>query len=263
MREIGGSEQLVRTVSVIGNGAHIFAPKEWLGEEICIVRTRKKEVKEQILEVLAPFMEYVKGAYLYGSRARGEAGPDSDVDLFVITSKKLTIKKEGFEIIALEEESIGKAIKISPIMIYSILSEAKPIINSELLETIKKKYPLKKSDLASFLEDTKRMISINKTSLELDKEIEKYADSSSIYSLILRLRGMFIIKLLLKGKQYSKKAFRKWIESNVKGIDYNSFHDIYFAVKMDQKAKAKSKIPIASAESLLAFLEKEVKKYDK
>ena len=264
MREIGGSEhseQLVRTVNAIGNGAHIFAPKEWLGEEICIIRTRKKEVKEQILEVLAPFMEYVKGAYLYGSRARGEAGPESDIDLFVITSKKLTIKKEGFEIIALEEKSIEKAIEISPLMIYSILSEAKPIINSELLEIIKEKYPFKKSNIVDYFEETKRIININKDLLKLDKKEGKSAYEGIIYSLILRLRGLFIIKCLLKGKLYSKKDFRKWIELNVKGIDYNNFYDSYLAVKMDKKIK--SEIPIADAENLLIFLEKEVKKYNK
>jgi putative transposon-encoded protein len=42
-------EQLLRKVTEIGNGAHVFAPKEWIGEEVFIVRTPKKNLKEKIL----------------------------------------------------------------------------------------------------------------------------------------------------------------------------------------------------------------------
>ena len=34
-------EQIIREVKKIGNGAHIFTPKEWIGEKVIIVRTKK------------------------------------------------------------------------------------------------------------------------------------------------------------------------------------------------------------------------------
>ena len=33
-------EQVIREVKEFGNGAHVFAPKEWLGEVVFVVRQR-------------------------------------------------------------------------------------------------------------------------------------------------------------------------------------------------------------------------------
>lgn len=40
--EVKEQEQLIRKVSRIGNGAHIFAPKDWINEKVIIVRVEKK-----------------------------------------------------------------------------------------------------------------------------------------------------------------------------------------------------------------------------
>ena len=60
--------------------------------------------------------------------------------MFVIVNKRISIKKDNYEIIALEEKDIEKAMKISPLLISSALAEAKPIINSKLVERLKKRY---------------------------------------------------------------------------------------------------------------------------
>ena len=52
-------EQLIRQVTEIGNGAHIFAPKEWIGERVLIVKTRKS-LKEEILSDMKGILDYVK-----------------------------------------------------------------------------------------------------------------------------------------------------------------------------------------------------------
>ena len=184
-------EQIIRKVTGIGNGAHIFAPKEWLGEEVFVVRHQKKSLKESILSVIEPHLEHIEGAYLYGSYARKEQTKDSDIDLLLITSKKLKIKKQGYEIISIEKEKVQEAIKIAPILIYSALSEAVPIINIKLLNELKSKYNPKLSDFKEFLESTKRVISINEQFLEEDKKNEKKKESENIpYPLILRLKGV-------------------------------------------------------------------------
>lgn len=257
---IKAQEQLIRKVTTIGNGAHIFAPKDWLGEEVFIIRTPQKSLKEKILSVLDPYLEYIEGAYLYGSQSRGETTKDSDIDLLLITTKKLKIKKSGYEIISLQKNEISKAIKIEPIIVYSALSEAKPIINVKLLEELKDKYKPKLADFKEFIEDTKRILSINKEFLELDKEEGELSESESVpYSLILRLRGMFIINNLLLKKIYSNKKFHSWINKNVQNIDYSTIYEVYKAVKNNSKAK---KVKIKDLVALHDFLKKETKKLE-
>lgn len=86
----------MRLVTSIGNGAHIFAPKEWLGEEVIIIRkAERKSLKQKILDVLNGHLENILGVYLYGSQARGEADKSSDIDLLVVTTRKTSIKKKA------------------------------------------------------------------------------------------------------------------------------------------------------------------------
>ena len=247
-------EQIIRAVTPIGNGAHIFAPKEWIGEEVMIVRPPKKLLKEKILETLEPYLEHIKGTYLYGSRARGEEEKDSDIDLFLITSKPLKIKKKSFEIIAIEENKIKDAIKVAPIMIYSILAEAKPIINENLLQELRKKYKPKEKDFKEFLNSTKRIININEELLKLEEDSLESTKQS--YSIILRLRGIYIIKMLLKQKTYSHKGFRSWIEKSIKDIDYNSIYEAYRKIKSNLKIQKPAKS--SDLKALLNLLKQEI-----
>ena len=57
-------EQIIRTVSQVGNGAHIFAPKEWINEKVLIVRLEQKTVKEQIMEKIYPFLDKIIAVFL-------------------------------------------------------------------------------------------------------------------------------------------------------------------------------------------------------
>lgn len=230
-------EKITRIVTGIGNGAHVFTPKEWVGEEVILVRKPKPPVNDRILAVLKPYLENVIGVYLYGSYARGEAGKDSDIDLFVVTNKKIKIEKENYEIVSLTEDSIEQAIKISPILIYSALKEAKPIVNSKLLAELKEKYPIEKKYLKEYLKETKEVIEINEALLDG-------------YSIVLRLRGVFIIKQLLNGRAYSHEDFKLWISKNSK-IDSEKVLD------------KKSELTEEELNILLSLLKKSVKELEK
>lgn len=248
-------EQLIRKVSQIGNGAHIFVPKEWMNEDILIVRTIKQNIEEKILEILNLHLEDISAIFLYGSYARNEQTANSDIDILVISDKKFKIeKKDNFEIIILEEDKIKDAIKINPVLIYSILNEARPIINSSLLEKLKEKYQPKTEDFKEMIRDTKRLIKINGEFLDLEEK--KYTESNAeAYSLILRLRGIFIINMLLSKKEYNKKLFDKWIKRNVQLEDYNTIYTAYLSAK--RETKEKSKILVSDLTNLLGFLNKE------
>jgi predicted nucleotidyltransferase len=248
-------EQLIRIAKIFGNGAHIAVPKEWIGQQIIVIRPLKNSVKRQILETLEPYLDYVVGVYLYGSHARNESDEYSDIDLLIITNKKIEIKKSGFEIVCIEEEKLSSAINFEPLLLFSILSEAIPIINPRLLEELRLKYAPKLGKFSEFFKDTKRIIKINEDFL--DKEKDFYVSGeSNLYSIVLRLRGLFIINCLLSNKRYSHKSFELWVEKKLSGVNFRKVYGAYRASK--NELKVKEKIRVKDLRLLLNLLNKEL-----
>jgi len=253
-------EKVIRQVTEIGNGAHIFVPKEWLGEEVILIRTLKKDPKEETLKVLYPYLDKIIAVFLFGSYARNEQVKGSDMDVFVISNKKFKVKSNNIDLIIVPEDKIEMAKKINPILFYSMLNEAKQIINPAYLEKLKQE-KVNFGYFKEFIEDTKKSINSNKEIIEMDKKLKnKEISESVIYSLILRLRGVFIINLLLSNKRYSKKIFKEWIIEN-SNIDYDNAYDIYQSVRDDKKPN--KKIWMEQGESLLSLLVKETEKVSK
>ena len=88
---IENKEQLIRIVSQVGNGAHVFAPKEWVNEEVLIVRLGKKTVKEKIFEKIYPHLDKIIAVLLYGSNvsAAGTAGVIESIAKVEFTTEEL------------------------------------------------------------------------------------------------------------------------------------------------------------------------------
>src|SRR3989344_2389773 len=248
-------EQIVRIAKTFGNGAHISVPKGWTGEQVVLVRSQKKSLRERIFSVLDSYLNSVVGVYLYGSYARDEQGEDSDIDLFVITDKKIEIKAEGFEILCLGQKEIEKAIQLEPLLMYAILSEAKHLINSSLLENLKKNYKPTVDYFREYLKDCQRMIKISEEFLESEKA-EFIISEAVIYSLVLRLRGIFIIKSIVKVDKYSHKLFKSWIRAKVSQIDFGLIYESYRGSKNEKRVK--QKIKVRDIKILLEFFKKEI-----
>lgn len=243
-------EQIVRKVTSVGNGAHVFTPREWMGEEIILIRPSRKEVKEEILDAIGPHLEDVIGVYLYGSRARGEAEASSDKDVLVISTRNLKINHPGLEIISMTETGVSKSTGESRLMLCSSLAEAKPILNAPLLEKLKKICSLRKKDIESFIKSSKESLAKSDEILIIDKEKGEYASEAAIYSLVLRLRGVYIIACLLNKIIYSKKGFDNWVIS--KGLpkeEYKKAHEIYLAKKSGRRTEIKLEVEIAQRAS--------------
>jgi len=251
-------ERLIRKVTEIGNGAHIFAPREWLDEEVVIIRIPKKDPKEEIIKLLRPYLDKVIASFLYGSYARNEQEKDSDIDIFVISSEKLIIKAKGIEIMVIPEDKIEMAKKLNPVLFYSALQEAHPIINSSYIGNLRKE-KIKLSYFKDFIKETKIAISSNEELVNLDKKTGKEVSASVVYSLVLRLRGVFIISNLLNRKEYSKKEFKDWLDSN--SINYNTVYNVYRALKNNKKPE--EKILIQEIEPLMKLLANEIKKLER
>jgi predicted nucleotidyltransferase len=58
--------------------------------ELAAVMAKAGSVAERLRAALAPLAERIELAYIYGSFARGDTEPDSDIDLMIVSDIKLT-----------------------------------------------------------------------------------------------------------------------------------------------------------------------------
>jgi predicted nucleotidyltransferase len=255
---------LTRKIVRVGNSAGVILPREWYGGEARIELVKKPlDLKKDILEILMPHLSSILGIYIVGSYARGEQSPESDVDVIVISyNLRKEINSDKYHISIYPLESIRNTIEKSPIMILPRLLEAKALLNESLLEELRNN-EVKKVKFKEFAEDTKRIIKINKELIDMEKAQGYIHSKSIIYSLILRLRALFLARGILNRKVYSKKEFKDWLNKEVKDKEgIKKTYLIYENVKNNKRIGAKIKVEIPLVEKILSLLEKEVKNYD-
>lgn len=255
-------EQLRKKVARSGNSGAVWVPKDWLGEEIIVTRleTPKLSLDENILNVLLPYLKDISGVFIYGSYARKEETKDSDVDVLVIARNKFKIKHEKFDIDVIEIKRIKDAVR-NDLFVYSVISEAKPILNGVLLDELKEIMFEPKNFVKMFADSTRDSIKSTRELLDLDKLDGDFVRSYGvIYSLVLRLRGLFLINCILKRKKFSSILFKRWIVKVIPEHEFRKMHSVYRAIRDDKKID--TKIELIYAEKLLLLLEKELKNYD-
>ena len=262
LKDLSVREQIVKTVVKSGNGGAVWVPKGWLGQEVVVILPQKPklEIKEKIIHLLEPYLKDIISVFIYGSYARHEETKESDIDVMVITEKplKINIKEPKLEITGFELEKFKKAIEKHPVMYYNMVQEAEPLINSNILEELKK-IKINKENFKDYLNETKEHIKSNKEFLELDKLDGEFIKSySAIYSAILRLRGIFIIRCILSKETFSNKNFRKLLIKEGVDDEFKRIYSVYRSIRDNKKIK-NIKINISAAEKLLNILEKELK----
>lgn len=192
---------------------------------------------------------------MHGSYARKEENENSDIDVLIIAKEKFDLGKEDkMDILIITPEKIQTAIELNPIMMYSLINEAVPIINESYLNILKEN-KINPKYFKPFLKDSFLSLNSDKEILNLDKQTGKFASSSLIYSLFLRLRGVFILKSLLSKKIYSNKLFKKWLLNNC-SVNYAKVYNSYISIRDNEKVK--EEVLLNDAESLLIFLENEL-----
>lgn len=254
-------EQLRKRVARSGNSGAVWVPKDWLGEEIIVTRleTPKLSLEESILNILLPYLKDISGIFIYGSYARKEETRDSDVDVLVIARNKFKIKHEKFDIDVIEAGKVKDTVK-NDLFVYSVINEAKPVFNSLLLEELKGIKFESNKFIKWFADSTEDSIKSVRELIDLDKLDGNHISSySAIYSLILRLRGIFLINCILKKKKFSNTLFKKWIVKLIPEHELKKMYDVYRMIR-DEKKIRDVKIEIEYAEKLLYLLDKEVKK---
>ncbi len=242
IQTIDAKEQVVKRVVVSGTGGIVYAPRKWLGQEVIVILPRQPgDIKERIVRILEPKLEHVIGIYLTGSYARNEIAEDSDIDIMVIADSRFALPRQGnLDFTVVELNSLIESIRENPILYFPMLLEAKPIINGQLLEQLKA-VKIDPGKFSWFIETTKNSLKIIESLIESDRaENLKFSENSGgIYSLLLRMRGMYIIECMLRKRQYTNRGFREWVEK--RGIErklLERFYQIYKAERDDKKIKA-------------------------
>lgn len=249
--------EMVKNVSRWGNGAGVLLPREWVGQQVKVMLIdRTSNIRKEVLDILSPYLEDIIGVYLTGSYARGEQEPDSDIDIVAISrDTKKDIRSGKYHISIITLEGAKRTLDKNPILILPRLFEARPILNESLLDELKQA-KITLSSFKGFFEESESIIRICDEFLRLDKEQGRTRlDSEQIlYPLMLRLRGLFLIRSLLRKQKYSKEKFIKSL--TLERTEAKRAYSNYKNIRDGKKSLAPLKIE--TAERLLSRLKNEL-----
>lgn len=252
-------QELIKPIVRLGNSAGVILPKMWLNGRARIELVEKPlDIKREIFEILWPYLEDIQGIYLVGSYARGEQTKNSDIDVLVITKTiNKRVDKGKYNLILITKESVENSLKNNLLPILPMLKEAKPLLNSQLIKHYKST-KLTPKNLKFHIETTKSAIQVNEAAIKLDKNSSQYTGDASAYSLILRLREIYIVDCLMKGKKWSNKELILLIKKIVGSLKaYNG----YLRVKNNKRTK--EDLTILEAEKLQFYIIKKIKEQEK
>ncbi len=250
--------ELIKNTIRVGNSAGVLLPKEFLNAQVKII-LQPLNVEKDILGILLEerILKNTLGVYLTGSYARKEQDIESDVDVLVITDNiNKKIEKGKYEIICISKENIEKQLKKNVLPIFPMMIEAKAIINKELLNQYVNS-PLSEKNLKWHIDTTKSAMKVIEKSMELSKEMSIEESDASAYSLILRLRGIYIVDCLKKGKTWSKKEFLKMVKKIAGSL---KSYEGYLRVKADKKME--DKLPLEETKKLHDYILEKIKKQE-
>ena len=222
-------ETLVKHTREVGTSAGVLLPRKWLNKQVVVTlfSPSREEIAKDIIEILVKkeLNEDVKGVYLFGSYAREDYDSSSDIDVLVITNKINKLINYGdYEIMLVSEKNFSKNLSHS-LMYLSILKEIKIIINKELIE--KYLHRKQKINIRNSLREIRKMVKINRETVMFFKEYNKNIPDGVIYSIVLRLRELLLIRFLLANKVFDKRAFLDIVGEKI--------HSAYSRIKRNKR----------------------------
>lgn len=246
------AELVEKPVVAFGNGSIVYTPKQWIGKKaIVILEQKTPDLAEEIFKTLKPHAEHLQGVFLFGSQARNEQTPDSDIDVLVVSDQEFEIKKEKFEFVVKTKNEIMQSIQSDPkLFLFSALREAKPIFNESLLQELRGIKP--KPDFKRFFEDTLTAFqNVQQLLAPEQKRQQKFTDSNAIfYSLILRLKTIFLIHCFAKKKSCSNKQFFQFLRAH--GLSQKLIED-FLAVFRSERNNEKTIVQIRLEDAIRLF----------
>jgi predicted nucleotidyltransferase len=251
-------EKIVKLTREVGTSAGVLLPRSWLNKEVVVTLKdlNEADIARGVFEILLErnLLMDVKGIYLIGSYARGDYDLDSDIDILVITEKTNRLIESGeYEIVLIGEDKLRMNLKDS-LYSLSMIREAKTIMNQDLLVSLGK---IKSGiDYGKLIKEIKGVTKVNKESVEVAEEYGQNVSDGTAYSLVLRLRELFLARCILKSKKYSSKSFLDMIKKN-------GLIGLYEGYRRGKKnVKGTDKAEVGDAKRLILLIESMIKEVE-
>ncbi len=219
---------IVKHTREVGTSAGVLLPRSWLNKQVVVTlfRPSTEEITKDVLDILLAknLNEEIMGVYLFGSYARGDYDAESDIDVLVITRKiNKLISYGNYEITLVSEKNLSKY--LSSLYYLSAIRETKILINRQLIE----KYLLirQRLNIKTILKEIQGIIRINRDIVGLLEKNNENVPDGIVYSIVLRLRELYLIKCLISNKPYNKRNFL--------GIISEKAYSAYSRVKRDKE----------------------------
>ncbi|HZX34497.1 MAG TPA: DUF2080 family transposase-associated protein [archaeon] len=250
LKTVDVQESVEKEVVKFGNGSIVYTQKKWIGKKVLVVLEKKPlDIEGGAMEALKPFLSSVEGVFLFGSHARNEQTEKSDIDILAITDKKISVGKIGrLDFLLKTREEFTEEIKADPtLFLQQAINEAKPIFNESLLKELRKIRA--NPDFGEFLGDTLGAFKKTKELIEAGRGKEFLDSNTAIYSLILRMKGLFIIQCFKRRAGFSGKKFAGLLKSHgFTGKTADNLIEAYRAERDERKTTIK--ILVSDAEKL-------------
>ncbi|GEM_PF-881898 len=251
LKTLNVQEIIEKDVVRFGNGSIVYTPKRWIGRRALVILEKKPyDISAEVIELLRPYLGDVEGVFLFGSRARGEQTETSDIDILVIAGRKIGLRNTGtFDFLVKTREGLIGEMKRDPtLFLKQIVSEAKPILNASLLEELREVRA--KPEFGKFLADTLGAFRKTREVLhDRGKNGQPAGISTAVYSLMLRLKTLFLIQCHKKGIGFSNRKFRQMITGH--GFSERIADDLIEVYRAERAGKGTAaKIPLSEAEKL-------------
>ena len=186
--------EIIKSTIKVGNSAGVILPRKWLNMQVKVV-LEPMNIEKEVVDILLNkgLLMNVLGIYLVGSSARNEQDIDSDIDILVITdSINQKIKQGKYEIICIGKTELETQLKKNILPILPMIKEARAIVNEGLIKDYLSS-KITKQNLKYHIETTKSAMGIIKKEITLSDETNGKVSDASAYSLILRLRSIYIL----------------------------------------------------------------------
>ncbi len=241
---------LIKPVIRLGNSAGVLLPKAWLNGKAKITLIESPiDIEKEIIGFLKPYLPSLISLGIAGSYARNEANVDSDIDIIGITSDvNKRIEKGKYNICLISQKDLEYYLENDALPILPMLKESVPLINSQLLEIYSRK-SLSRKNLSFHIATTLSALEVIKKALNLSQINGERISDNIAYSLMLRLREVYIVDNLIEGKKANKKGLLVLLKKITGSLEA---YEAYIRAKNGNSNRRS--LAFADAEKILAYI---------